>query len=324
MILSYISKINKNQKCMNKLLKTPINSLKFNYIEEQNNINYEEYSFNGIPCPKNIEIKDISYNSFIISWKIDNLNNLNIDKNKVIYKLEMRKENQKFSEAYKGNNSYCTINNLEYNTDYEVRICSIYNDISGLWTDIQKIKILNFDSIILKDLAKKNIFLQKMLDWSGYKKMEIIYRGTRDGGTAQIFHEKCDNQGPTISLLKTEKSVFGGYSPINWSKDSSWHKSSDCFLFTLINIHNTEPTKFPFKNSDQYSVYHHNSGGPCFGGAYDMGVNVSDFFNTNSFAKFPYSYQDIIGKGNSIFTGDLNNSNTCFKLNEIEVFKLYN
>ena len=38
-----------------------IKSIKFKY--EENNIKYEEYYFNGIPIPKNIEIKDISYNS---------------------------------------------------------------------------------------------------------------------------------------------------------------------------------------------------------------------------------------------------------------------
>ena len=235
----------------------------------------------------------------------------------------MKKDNQNYKQVYEGNNPYYTINNLEYNTDYEFRICSIYNDIIGQWTDIHKIKTLNYDSIILKDLEKKNIFLQKMLEWTGYKKMELIYRGTRDGRTSKNFHDKCDNQGPTISLLKNDKSIFGGYSSISWSTDGNWHTSSDCFIFTLINIHNTEPTKFPFKNKDQYSVYHYSTVGPCFGGGYDIGVNNDNFFDKNSYAHFPYSYQDILGKGNSIFTGDLNNSNYYFKLKEIEVFKLY-
>jgi len=152
--------------------------------------------------------------------------------------------------------------------------------------------------------------------------MELIYRGTRDGGTSKNFHDKCDNQGQTISLLKTENSVFGGYSPISWSTDGNWHTSSDCFIFTLINVHMTEQTKFPFKNKDQYSVYHHSNNGPWFGGSFDLGVQYPDFFNKNSYAGFPYSYQDVIGKGKSIFAGDLNNSTVNFKLKEIEVFKL--
>ena len=41
------------------------------------------------------------------------------------------------------------------------------------------------------------------------------------------------------------------------------------------------------------------------------------------YSDFPHSYQDILGKGRSIFTGDLNNSNTSFNLKEIEVFKIF-
>ena len=37
---------------------------------------------------------------------------------------------------------------------------------------------------------------------------------------------------------------------------------------------------------------------------------------------FPSSYQDVLGKGSSIFDEDLNNSNEYFYLKEIEVFKL--
>ena len=97
-ILSYVTKINKNQKYMNKLLQTSMKSLKFSYKEEQNNINYEEYYFNGIPYPINIEFKDITYNSLNISWKTDNINNINNNNNnnKIKYQIEMRKDKQDF------------------------------------------------------------------------------------------------------------------------------------------------------------------------------------------------------------------------------------
>ena len=43
---------------------------------------------------------------------------------------------------------------------------------------------------------------------SGYERMELIYRGSRDGTTSNIFHNKCDNKGPTIILFKNEKGIF--------------------------------------------------------------------------------------------------------------------
>ena len=54
-------------------------NIKFNYQEEKSDINYEEYYFNGIDSPKDIEFKDITLSSLNISWKMDNSNNINID-----------------------------------------------------------------------------------------------------------------------------------------------------------------------------------------------------------------------------------------------------
>ena len=41
-ILSYVSKMNKSKKIMNKISKQQLKSLKFTYIEENNNIKYED------------------------------------------------------------------------------------------------------------------------------------------------------------------------------------------------------------------------------------------------------------------------------------------
>ena len=49
----------------------------------------------------------------------------------------------------------------------------------------------------------------------------------------------------------------------------------------------------------------------------------SDYLKENSSSQFS-SYQDNLGKGISIFTGDLNNNNSSFKIIEVEVFKLFN
>ena len=88
-----------------------------------------------------------------------------------------------------------------------------------------------------------------------------------------------------------------------------------------MNIYKSEPIKFPFKNEDQYSVYHGGGDGPYFGSGADIGVNYSDFLNNYSYSSFPSSYQDTYGKGYSIFSGDINNKK--FKLKEVEVFKIF-
>ena len=145
----------------------------------------------------------------------------------------MRKNKENFIEVYIGNNLNCLINNLDYNTEYKFRICSLYNDLNGSWSDIKNIKTKDFDSIILKEEERKNEFIKKIFEWIGNKRMELIYRGSRDGMTSQNFHNKFDNKGPSIVLYKTEKSIFGGFTSISWSTDGSHHSSQDCFIFIL-------------------------------------------------------------------------------------------
>ena len=193
----------------------------------------------------------------------------------------------------------------------------------GNWGKIQNVKTTEIDSIILSESNRADEFLKKIYEWAGCNNMELLYRGSRDGSTANAFHSKCDNKGPTICLYQNNKgNIFGGYASISWTNPQSGqvYYAPDSFIFTLTNIHGTNPTKFP--NSDtNYSVYHYFNYGPSFGNFNDIGI-YEDFKNKDSWFNFPCRYKDILGKGRSLFTGDPNNSNSEARLKEIEVFKV--
>ena len=141
--LSYVSKINKTIKENKNLFKELMKNLKITFQEEKCQIIYEEYYFNGIPTPYNIEFKNITSNSLNISWKIDdNLNNINIDKNKIKFIIEMRKNKEQFVKIYEGNNTNYSVNNLNHKTIYEFRICSYYDDNINLGVKFIKLKLL--------------------------------------------------------------------------------------------------------------------------------------------------------------------------------------
>ena len=271
-ILSYISLINKIQKEMKSLFQELMKNLKISFIEgegKESTIKYDEYYFNGIPIPKNIEFREVGTNNFKVLWKIDNINLINVDKKEINYILEIRKENSKeeFTQIYEGNADNYLVNKLDKNTNYEIRICSTYKEIISHWSDIHKIKTKNLDCNILNETERGNEFLEKIYEWTGYKNMELLYRGTRDGSRSNIFHNKCDNQGPTLCLCKNEKgNIFGGYASISWTTTSgNYYSASGSFLFTLTNIHNTAPTKYPNTQNHGNAVYHNSGYGPTFG-----------------------------------------------------------
>ena len=304
--LTYISKLNKNKIEMNDISRKVMKNLKLDFIDD--NIKYEEYYFNGLSIPKDIKISDIKFNSCNISWKIDDINLLNIDNNKIKYRIEIRKENEQFKSIYEDNKMNYNINKLDSDTNYEIRLSTTYNDIIGNYSDIIKIKTNKFDSLLLNETNKCNECLNKIYEWTGGKEMELLYRGTRDGMSGNAFHNKCNNKGPTISLFKNEKGyIFGGYSSINWTSYGNYKSAPDSFIFTLTNMYNISPTKFPNSNTS-YTIYDYSPYGPTFGGGHDICIR----FDSSHYLKFPHSYTDVLGKGYSIFKGDTDN-NIIFK-----------
>ena len=88
-ILSYVSKINQNQKEIKNLLKQLIKNLNISFNEEETQIKYDEYFFNGIQIPKDIKFDDIGTEHFQIFWKIDNINVKHYDKNNIKFIVEL-------------------------------------------------------------------------------------------------------------------------------------------------------------------------------------------------------------------------------------------
>jgi len=241
----------------------------------------------------------------------------------------MKKENKnkKFLKVYKGNKNNCKIENLRRDTNYELRLFSFYNALIGSWSKLYKIQTNAFedcDSDILKESNRQKEFLKVIHNWINFKKLELIYRATRDGDDNINFHKKCDNQGPNLMLFRNDKgNIFGGYSSISWNNSGDWQLAPGSFLFTLTNIHNTQPTKFQLNNNCKNQIYFHSAYGPLLGYSdlyfYKTFLNQ---YNNNCYREFPNAFEDNLGKGKSIFTSDLNSNNKYIKRNEIEIFKI--
>ena len=44
----------------------------------------------------------------------------------------------------------------------------------------------------------------------------LLFRASRDGFANKTFHSKCDNKGPTVTVVKSGANIFGGFTENSW------------------------------------------------------------------------------------------------------------
>ena len=135
--LCYISTINKiNTNALN-IIKKPFENIEISLINENyyNNLNYKNYYVNGIPIPKDIKVEQTDNNKLSISWSIDNLY---LDDKKYKYLIILKDDKTK--EKYESVITNIVIQNIKLDTNYEIQICTLIDDINGDWSDIKKLK----------------------------------------------------------------------------------------------------------------------------------------------------------------------------------------
>ena len=47
---------------------------------------------------------------------------------------------------------------------------------------------------------------------------KCCWRASVDGWTASTFHSQCDGKGPTVTIIRVGKYIFGGYTSVSWGK----------------------------------------------------------------------------------------------------------
>ena len=64
----------------------------------------------------------------------------------------------------------------------------------------------------------------------------LLFRASRDGFAASAFHSKCDNKGPTVTVVKSGANIFGGFTEKRWTSPGIGRK----FLLQLIIIYTSK------------------------------------------------------------------------------------
>ena len=104
-------------------------------------------------------------------------------------------------------------------------------------------------------------------------KLKLLFRASRDGCSPQVFHQKCDGQGPTVVIAKSGGGhLFGGYTETSWDSSGTYKDCRKSFLFRLAGPGNIQASKHPIHQNYGNGVYCEATLFPVFGGGNDMRI----------------------------------------------------
>lgn len=173
-------------------------------------------------------------------------------------------------------------------------------------------KPAKIDSLILDDQQIRDLY--SLCEFGHRIKWKLLYRATRDGYGAQNFHDKCDNETNTLTVVKTNDAyIFGGYTEQAWDCSEGYKTDNDAFIFSLVN-HQGLKEIFDIAIPNN-AIYCHTEYGPTFGGGPDLHICSNSNTNKECFSKLGHSYKNRNSDKNLLA------NQTKFQTTEIEVFK---
>ena len=152
--------------------------------------------------------------------------------------------------------------------------------------------------------------------------LELLYRASRDGKSASAFHAKCDNKGPTLTVVTSDGGYeVGAYTDVAWTSRGNHTRSDRAWLFTTKCHAGLPPTQMKLTNSG-YAMKDASSYGPTFGGNHDLHVpnNPQTAWCT---ANLGNSYRLPSGYPSTFLAEDgAGQGQPYFRCAEIEVFRV--
>ncbi|RGB30652.1 hypothetical protein C1646_286554 [Rhizophagus diaphanus] len=117
-------------------------------------------------------------------------------------------------------------------------------------------------------------------------RFNLLYRASRDSNAAAVFHNKCDNKGATLVIVKIANSnqIVGGYSPLSWDSSGDFRIAKDSFVFSFANRNDLQSARVGYCNSNSFSIYCCSLNGPVFGRGSDLGYHNGVWYCHENFS----------------------------------------
>ena len=91
-----------------------------------------------------------------------------------------------------------------------------FYQIQGILDELKPKTPKHFEeSVILTTEDHRNVLKGWLPSLDG--KWRLLFRASQDGFTTATFHSKCDNKGPTVTIVKSGNNIFGGFTEQSWT-----------------------------------------------------------------------------------------------------------
>jgi len=142
-----------------------------------------------------------------------------------------------------------------------IQVVSELNKIDEFYDSYQYIKNkkIKIDSFIINEyeLAQINNGIKRQIK-TNIKRMNLLYRATRDGGKPEDYISKCQGCKNLLTVvITTNGRKFGGFSSLRLQKDGGAQKDNTAFIFSL----DLKENYYIKKNKTAFCF----RGSPCFG-----------------------------------------------------------
>ncbi len=130
--------------------------------------------------------------------------------------------------------------------------------------------------------------------------------------SCQAFHQKCDNQGATITLIKCrfagveDSQVLGGFIDQSWNSNKDWNISTQAFLFSLSDRRN--PVKCPINKIKSAFC-----GSPEWGPKFGEDLQIEKTFQTGRLGNWAYANANLLSPSGKV---------ESFLVEEVEVYRV--
>ena len=202
--------------------------------ESELKINKNKYECSSVP--------NNNYN-YSNNYSISNCNKIKsnkIPKNIIIDEDDEEKnvinENKNISENKESLNIDNNNNKLNINLNLSKKSKSTpITNLENL-ANIDFDKLFSNSKLIISKKEKMNLYTWLTIKGGKIKEIKLIFNSSIDGDSYDTFIEKCEDMGPTLSVIQSKnKKRFGGFSKAQWTSKKGRIKLKDenAFVYSL-------------------------------------------------------------------------------------------